>query len=516
MTVGEQSSRETEGMSTVTLAERNSFTPTAAYDMLVGGEWESAPCTFEAIDPSVGTPWTEIPQGSVATVERAVDVARAAFAGWRRTPLDRRQEVLLAIADRFEQHGERFASLLATENGRPIREAHIADIPTVQAIFRFFAGCVRALNGEQIPVADAETLIYTRREPLGVVAAVLSWNSPLITLANKLAPALAGGNTVVVKPSEYASASILEFVRLIADLLPPGVVNVVTGVGPEVGGALVSHPDIAKITFTGGPATAQAILGSAAHTLTPSLMELGGKGPMIVAEDADLERAVQDALMGIYLANGEACIASSRLLIHDTVYDEFVDRFASIARRIRVGDATDPRSEMGPLVSRRQLDLVRGHVEGARAEGVLVLAGDEPLDLDPHLTSGYYQRPVLLTDPDGRAAITRTEVFGPVTVAERFSDYDEAVERANSTRYGLAAGVWTQDLRRAHVIAEQLEAGIVWVNRWFDLAPGMPMGGVGESGFGRELSFETLREYTATKSVNLGLGLDRTALWGLG
>jgi acyl-CoA reductase-like NAD-dependent aldehyde dehydrogenase len=495
--------------------QRNNFVSSAPYEQFVGGEWHAAKGTFEAIDPSVGEPWAEIPQGSAADIEKAVSTARSAFATWRRTTLDQRQAVLLAIADRFEQNAERFAPLLATENGRPVREAFLADIPTVQAIFRFFAGCVRAMNGEQIPVADPETLIYTRREPLGVVAAVLSWNSPLITLANKLAPALAGGNTVVVKPSEYASASILEFVRLIADLVPPGVINIVTGLGPETGAALVSHPDVAKITFTGGPATAQAILGAAARTLTPSVMELGGKGPMIVAEDADLETAVQDALMGIYLANGEACIASSRLLVHDAVHDDFVELFAQAARRIRVGDATDPATEMGPLVSRRQLELVRGHLDGARTEGVRFVAGEEPLELAPGLEGGYYQRPVLLADPAGNATITRTEVFGPVTVAERFTSYDEAVARANSTRYGLAAGVWTSDLRRAHVIAEQLEAGIVWVNRWFDLAPGMPMGGVGESGFGRELSFETLREYTATKSVNIGLGQDRPALWGL-
>lgn len=499
----------------MTTGPRKSYTPTADYRQHVDGTWIGGSSTFEAVDPSVGTPWAVVPQGSPDDVERAVAAARAAFPHWRKTTLDRRQSILLAIADRFEADGERFAAMLATENGRPVREAFIADIPTVQAIFRFYAGAIRAFTGEQVPVANPDTLVYTKREPLGVVAAVLSWNSPLITFANKVAPALAGGNTMVVKPSEFASVSILEFVGVIADLLPPGVLNVVTGVGPETGAALVSHPDVAKVTFTGGPSTARAILGAAAGVLTPSLMELGGKGPMIVAADADLEVAVQDALMGIYLANGEACIAASRLLLHDDIHDEFVARFADVARRISVGDATDPGTEVGPLVSRQQLDLVRGHLDRAKAEGVSVLVGDEPLDLDPSLAGGFYQRPVLLADPDGRAKITRTEVFGPVTIAERYHSDEEAVARANSTRYGLAAGVWTRDLRRAHRMADELDAGIVWVNRWFDLPPGMPMGGRGDSGFGRELSFDTLREYTAVKSVNIDLSVERPPLWGL-
>ncbi|MFI0445532.1 aldehyde dehydrogenase family protein [Actinomadura sp. 6N118] len=500
---------------TTTTTSRAAYVPPGDYRQLIGGDWTAAARTFEAVDPSVGRPWATLPQGTEADVESAVAAARRAFGAWGRTTPDKRQAALLAIADRFERQGERFAPLLATENGRPIREAFMADIPTVSAIFRFFAGVLHGLNGEQIPVADPNTLVYTRCAPLGVIAAVLPWNSPLITFANKVAPALAAGNTVVVKPSEYASASILEFTRLIADLLPDGVLNVITGVGPETGAALVAHPDIAKITFTGGPATARAILGAAGRTLTPSLMELGGKGAMIVAADADLECAVSDALLGIYLANGEACIAASRLLVHESVHDEFVQRFAETARGIRVGDATDPASEMGPLVSARHRDVVRGHLDRARADGVRVITGDEPLELPPGLEGGYYQRPVLLADPEGTAAITRTEVFGPVTVVERYRDDQEAVARANSTRYGLAAGVWTRDLRRAHLIADQLEAGIIWINRWFDLPPGMPMGGVGDSGFGRELSAQTLREYTATKAVNIDLGRERPALWNL-
>jgi aldehyde dehydrogenase (NAD+) len=376
------------------------------------------------------------------------------------------------------------------------------------------AGLVRAHRGDQIPVEDPHSLVYTVREPLGVIAAILPWNSPLITTANKLAPALACGNTIVLKPSEFASASVLEFVALIADLLPPGVLNVVTGFGPGVGAALVGHPDVAKVTLTGGGPTARAVMATAANALTPSIMELGGKSAMIVAEDADLDRAVADAAMGIYLANGEACIASSRLLLHERIAVEFLDRFAALARSITVGDALDPATQVGPLVSRPHFDRVAGHLQKAREQGVRVLAGDEELALPPVNKDGFFLRPTVLHDPSGMADVVTSEVFGPVTVAESFTDYEEVVERANATRYGLAAGVWTSDLARAHRIAGGLEAGIVWVNKWFDLPAGAPMGGVKDSGFGRELSWETMLEYSAPKTINIDLGAPRFPLWG--
>ncbi|WP_291036574.1 aldehyde dehydrogenase family protein [Herbiconiux sp.] len=486
---------------------RDSFRADGDYENLIGGRWRPAAGGFDAIDPSVGEAWAVLPESTPADVDDAVRAAQAAFPAWSRTSAEQRQLVLLAIADRFEQHGAAFAPLLATENGRPIREAFAGDIPTVSAIFRFFAGVIRAHHGDHVPVSDPHSLVYTVREPLGVIAVILPWNSPLITLANKLAPILAAGNTAVVKPSEYASASVLEFLKLIEDLLEPGVVNVVCGHG-AVGAALSSHLDVAKITFTGGPATARLILGNAALALTPALMELGGKGAMIVAEDADLDRAVHDALTGIYMANGEACIASSRLLLHDRIYDDFVHEFVRVADSIRLGDATDPATELGPLVSSRQLSLVQEHLATAREDGVgFLTSGAAPSG------PGFFQAPVMIADDDGSSRIARNEVFGPVTVAERFSDYSDAVQRANSTRYGLAAGVWTKDLARAHTIAGSLKAGMVWVNKWFDLPAGMPMGGVGDSGFGRETAEQTLDEYSATKSVNIDLGAPRAQMW---
>jgi aldehyde dehydrogenase (NAD+) len=497
----------------VSRGTRRPFAPSGPYGLLIGGEERPGAASFPAVDPSSGRPWATISEGSSSDVDAAIDAAASAFRSWRRSSPATRQQALLALAALIEDDAERWPVLLATENGRPIREASFGDVPTAAGIYRFFAGIVRGHRGSTIPVENPDALVYTLREPLGVVAALIPWNSPLITLANKLAPALAAGNTVVVKPSELASASVLEFARAASRVLPPGVLNVVTGLGPEVGAALVRHAGIAKITFTGGPETASRILASAARHRTPSLMELGGKSAFVVCADADLELVVQDALTGICLANGEACIAASRLLVHEDVHDELVDRFAAALARVRVGDALDPQTELGPLVSRQHLDRVRGHIETARAEGFPVLAGGADPGLGGALADGHFLTPTLLGDPAGASTSARTEIFGPVVTVERWREEADVLARANATAYGLAAGVWTRDLARAHRFARELEAGIVWVNTWFDLSFGQPMGGVKQSGFGRELCVETLDEYSALKAVNVGLSSDRPPLW---
>lgn len=490
------------------------FAPEADYSLFIDGEWIEPAGKFGAIDPSLGQPWAVLGHASPDQVDQAVAAARRAFPSWRRSSPGTRQRLLLAMADRIEADPDRWARLLATENGRPIREAYLADVPNSAAILRYYAGLTYSHHGDQIPAEDPNSLIYTTREPLGVIAAILPWNSPIITLANKVGPALAAGNTVVIKPSEFASASVLEWAKLVADLVPPGVLNVVTGPG-DVGAALASHSGIAKITLTGGGPTARKVMAGAAARLTPSIMELGGKGALIVAEDADLERAVADAMLGIFLANGEACIAASRLLLHASVAEEFMARFTETAASIRVGDALDPQTQLGPLVSSQQYDRVLGYLGKAANEGVTVRAGGGAARLGGRHEHGYFVLPTLLHDQRGTASILSEEVFGPVTVAETFTDYADAVSRANGTPYGLATGVWTRDLSRAHTIARKLESGIVWVNRWFDLPVGAPMGGVKDSGFGRELCEDTLLEYSASKVVNIDLGAPRFPLWGL-
>ncbi len=493
---------------------RDPFAPDAPYALRIGGEEIATVAHFDAIDPSTGETWTRLPQADAEQVAAAVQAARRAFPSWRRTTPATRQQLLWQMADAVEADPARWARLLATENGRPLREATVADVPTCAAILRYFSGLAVDQRGDQIPIEAPDSLVYTVREPLGVIAALIPWNSPIITLANKLAPALATGNTVVVKPSEFASPSVLEFARLMEDILPPGVLNVVTGFGPEVGAALVADPDVAKITFTGGSATARHIMAAAGRVLTPAIMELGGKGAMIVCADADLDAAVADALTGIFMANGEVCVAASRLLVHEDVHDAFAERFVEVARRIVVGDALDPATQFGPLVSAAQRDRVLGCVARAVAEGAEPLVGGHPLALPAPLDGGFYLGPTLLRDAEGVTSGSRDEIFGPVTVLERFRDEDDAVARANAGPYGLAAGVWTRDLARAHRVARRLEAGIVWVNRWFDLPVGAPMGGVGDSGFGRELSAETMREYSAPKVVNVDLSTERPLLWG--
>jgi aldehyde dehydrogenase (NAD+) len=472
--------------------------------MLLNGEWVDAVsgAHFESINPFTAEPWALVPRAAAPDVDRAVAAARKAFYGdaWRKLTATARGALLRRLGDLVAQEADALAEIETTDNGKLISEM-LAQLRYMPRWFHYFAGLADKIEGRVLPLDKPGYFNFTREEPLGVVAAITPWNSPLLLAAWKLAPALAAGNTVVWKPSEHSSVSALMFGRLFEKAgFPPGVVNIVTGFGQEAGEPLIAHPDVAKVAFTGGDRTGQAVYEQAARGIKRVTLELGGKSANIVFSDADLDRAANGVVSGIFAAAGQTCIAGSRALIHRTIYNAFLDRLLAIAGGARMGNPLDPATEIGPLATPAQYNKVLDYIGIAKDEGAATVLGGGKASR-PECGKGWFVEPTIFSGVRPEMRIAKEEVFGPVLALIPFDDDEEAVRIANDSIYGLAAGVWTSSISRALTMSERLEAGTVWVNCYRVNSVLSPFGGYKRSGFGREGGMEAIREYLQTKSV---------------
>ncbi|KWH12224.1 betaine-aldehyde dehydrogenase [Burkholderia territorii] len=456
--------------------------------------------TIDVLNPHDGSLITKIAAATAADVDLAVEAATRAFPQWSAMPAAERGRLLLRLADAIEANAEELAQLESLDTGHPIRDSRALDVPRTAACFRYFGGMADKLQGSVIPV-ETGFLNYVQRAPIGVVGQIVPWNFPLMFTSWKMGPALAAGNTVVLKPSEITPLSTLRIVELMAEVgFPAGVVNIVPGYGHTAGQRLAEHPGIGKIAFTGSTATGRRIVDASQGNLKRVQLELGGKGANIVFDDANLDAAINGAAWAIFHNQGQACIAGSRLVLHERIADAFLESFVSLASSIRVGNPLDPDTEMGPLTSKQHLDRVLSFVDVAREQGGRVLAGGSAPQ-DAALANGYYVRPTVIEAKSAADRIAQEEVFGPFVTVLRFGSDEEALSIANATEYGLGSGLWTNDLSRAHKMAARIDAGMCWINCYKRVNPGSPFGGIGKSGYGREMGFEAMHDYTEARSV---------------
>jgi aldehyde dehydrogenase (NAD+) len=475
---------------------------TTSYRLFIGNERIAAPDQeyFPAINPYTGEAWAMVPQASATQVADAIAAARHAYdTVWRKTSGQERARRLQRLADLMEANAERMGVMETTDNGKVIRETH-AQMHFAARAYRFFAGAADKIFGDTIPLDQRDVFDFTRREPLGVAVLITAWNSPMGLLSNKLAPALAAGNCVVIKPSEHASVTTLEFAEFVEEAgFPPGVVNVVTG-DYRAGQALLTSGRVDRISFTGSPGVGRQIAADAGRALVPVTLELGGKSPNIVFEDADIDKAVVGALAGIFAATGQTCIAGSRLLVQRSVHDEIAARLVERARKIRLGNPLDRATEMGTAANQPQFQRILQSIENAKREGATLATGGRAAS-GPGLDNGFFIEPTIFTHVDNAMTLAQEEVFGPVLSIIPFDSEDDAIRIGNDTRYGLASGIWTTNLSRALRVSREIHAGTVWVNTYRAASVMAPFGGYKESGFGRERGVVAMEEFLQTKNV---------------
>lgn len=464
----------------------------------IDGAFVDAETTFESIDPSTGVPWALMPAASEADVVRAIEAADRAFHDpvWAGMTATSRGKLLMKLADLVERDAAHLAELETRDTGKIIRETR-AQIAYVAEYYRYFGGLADKIQGAHLPIDKQDMEVYCRREPIGVVAAIIPWNSQLFLSAMKIGPALAAGCTIAVKASEDGPASLLAFARLVHEAgFPAGVVNIFSGFGDPAGRILTSHPKISRVAFTGGPSTARHIVRNTAENLAHVTLELGGKSPVIVFDDADLDSVSNAVVAGVFAATGQSCVAGSRLYVQRSAHDRLVQRLKEKAAQIRIGDPQDPATEMGPLATERQRLLITDILARSKADGGEIVCGGRP----PEGREGWYFEPTIVLARNGVACVSE-ELFGPVLSVVPFDSEEEALQLANDTRFGLASGIFTSNLTRAHRLIRGLRAGIVWVNTYRAISPIAPFGGYGLSGLGREGGLEAVHDYTRTKSV---------------
>jgi aldehyde dehydrogenase (NAD+) len=472
--------------------------------LLINNRWVPSESgkTFATINPSTGEEICQVAEADAADIDKAVKAARAAFEGpFRKMRASERGRLLYRLADLIEANADELARLETLDNGKPLSIAKAVDVAKTVACYRYFAGWADKVQGKTIPI-DGDFFCYTRHEPIGVVGQIIPWNYPMLMQSWKLAPALATGNTVVMKPAEQTPLSALRIGELLLEAgYPEGVVNILPGFGPTAGAALACHMDVDKVAFTGSTEIGRLIMTAAAQSnLKRVSLELGGKSPNIIFADTDLDAAVEGAHMGIFVNQGQSCCSGSRVFVEEKIYQQFVEKSVARAAKRRVGDPLDPTTDQGPQVDQSQFDRIMGYIESGRIEGATLACGGERVG-----NRGYFIRPAVFADVQDDMTIAREEIFGPVMSVIAFNNVDEAIARANNTDYGLAAGVWTSDIKKAHAVANGVRAGTIWVNCYHVLDARAPFGGFKQSGMGRELGEYALHEYTEVKTVTLKL-----------